>query len=169
MQQAGGPENVDKTQFQYPGPRPRSRETALTMLADGAEATVRSRRPASIEELERIVAESIQNRILSGQLDECPLTLADLAAIRRAFVDVLRGLHHPRVAYPGDTVAASGTPAATAVPPAPVGSDGATAPVPEMLPLGGAAPASSNGASDENQEEPSEPIGEPANGNQPAF
>ena len=63
---------------------------------------MRSRRPASVEELEQIVAESIQSRVLSGQLDECPLTLADLAAIRRAFVDVLRGLHHPRVAYPGE-------------------------------------------------------------------
>ena len=87
---------------------PQSRETAITMLADGAEATVRSRRPASVEELEQIVGESIQSRMLSGQLDECPLTLADLAAIRRAFVDVLRGLHHPRVAYPGEPKAGGG-------------------------------------------------------------
>ena len=105
VQLAGSADKVDKTKFQYPGPKPRSRETALTMLADGAEATVRARRPASIEELDQIVGESIQNRVLSGQLDECPLTLADLAAIRRAFVDVLRGLHHPRVAYPGQTPA----------------------------------------------------------------
>ena len=105
VQLAGSADKVDKAQFQYPGPKPRSRETALTMLADGAEATVRARRPATIEELEQIVGESIQNRVLSGQLDECPLTLADLAAVRRAFVDVLRGLHHPRVAYPGQTPA----------------------------------------------------------------
>ena len=63
VQQAGTAEKVDKTQFQYPGPKPRSRETALTMLADGAEATVRARRPASIEELDQIVGESIQNRV----------------------------------------------------------------------------------------------------------
>lgn len=113
VKQAGGPEKVDKTQFQYPGPRPRSRETALTMLADGAEATVRSRRPASIEELETIVGESIQNRVASGQLDDCTLTLADLAAIRRAFVDVLRGLHHPRVAYPSDATPTTTDGAAT--------------------------------------------------------
>ena len=80
---AEAPEAVDKEQFRYLGPRPQSRETAITMLADGAEATVRSKRPTSMEELERIVAESIQNRLLSGQLDECPLTTADLAAIRR--------------------------------------------------------------------------------------
>lgn len=102
QQQAGSPNPVDKSQFRYPGPRPRSKETAITMLADGAEATVRSRRPTTIEELERIVAENIQARLLSGELDDSPLTMADLAAIRRAFVDVLRGLHHPRIAYPGD-------------------------------------------------------------------
>ena len=99
-QAASSPEVVDKEQFRYPGPKPHSRETAVTMLADGAEATVRSKRPTTMEELERVVAESIQNRLLAGQLDECPLTTADLAAVRRAFVDVLRGLHHPRVNYP---------------------------------------------------------------------
>ena len=99
---AEAPEAVDKEQFRYPGPKPQSRETAITMLADGAEATARSKRPTSLEELERVVAESIQNRLLAGQLDECPLTAGDLAAVRRAFVDVLRGLHHPRVNYPAE-------------------------------------------------------------------
>jgi len=100
---AGSPEAVDKAQFLYPGPKPRSRETAITMLADGAEATVRSKRPASVEEMEQIVADSIQGKILSGQLDECPLTLDDLTRVRQAFVDVLRGIQHPRIAYPPET------------------------------------------------------------------
>jgi putative nucleotidyltransferase with HDIG domain len=100
VQAAPSPDAVDKEQFRYPGPKPQSRETAVTMLADGAEATVRSKRPTTLEDLERVVAESIQNRLLAGQLDECPLTTADLATVRRAFVDVLRGLHHPRVNYP---------------------------------------------------------------------
>ncbi len=145
VQQAGDPSKVDKSQFQYPGPKPQSRETALTMLADGAEATVRSRRPSSIEELDKIVGESIQSRVLSGQLDECPLTLADLATVRRAFVDVLRGLHHPRVAYPGEPK--DETPAAAA-------------PAPEPAPQ-------TNGA-DEREEEEGERINKPANG-QSAF
>lgn len=100
VKQAGSPDQVDKDQFRYPGPKPQRRETAIAMLADGAEAIVRSRRPQSMEELEQLVDESIQSRMLAGQLDECPLTLGDLELIRRAFVDVLRGLHHPRIAYP---------------------------------------------------------------------
>lgn len=156
VQQAGGPDGggadkVDKTQFQYPGPKPRSKETALTMLADGAEAIVRSRRPASMEELDQIVGESIQSRVLSGQLDECPLTLADLATIRRAFVDVLRGLHHPRVAYPGE--------------PAPGRTEAAPVAVPsQQLP--------DHRTGDENEDEPHEHIFGAtldANGSQSAF
>ncbi len=112
--QAGAPESVDRAAFRYAGPKPQSRETAITMLADGAEATVRSRRPATVEELEQIVAESINSRIMSGQLDECPLTLDDLREIRRAFVDVLRGLHHPRISYPAEAVPAQ--PSAEPVP-----------------------------------------------------
>jgi putative nucleotidyltransferase with HDIG domain len=100
LAQASNPDEVDEDRFRYPGPKPQSRETAITMLADGAEAMVRSRRPESLEELEQIVAESIQARMLAGELDECPLTIEDLQEIRKAFVDVLRGLHHPRIPYP---------------------------------------------------------------------
>jgi putative nucleotidyltransferase with HDIG domain len=100
VKQAGSTDSVDRTQFQYPGPRPQSRETAITMLADGAEATVRSKRPATVEELEKVVADSIQSRLSSGQLDNCSMSVEDLRAVQRAFVDVLRGLQHPRVDYP---------------------------------------------------------------------
>ncbi len=117
QQQAASPDAVDEAPFRYPGPRPRSRETAITMLADVVEATVRARHPTSIQELDQIVAESIRRRLLSGQLDECPLTAADLNAIRGAFVDVLRGLHHPRIAYPGDPQPTSPAPAAASLPP----------------------------------------------------
>jgi cyclic-di-AMP phosphodiesterase PgpH len=104
VKQSGGPEKVDRSQFEYPGPKPRSRETAITMLADGAEATVRSRHPSSVEELQQIVSEAIQARLLAGQLDESSLTMEDLHAVQRAFIDVLRGLQHPRIDYPAEAL-----------------------------------------------------------------
>jgi putative nucleotidyltransferase with HDIG domain len=122
VKQVGSPDEVARDRFQYPGPRPRSRETAIMMLADGAEATVRSKRPANVEELERLVAESVQNRVLSGQLDESPLTIQELKAIQREFVDVLRGLQHPRVEYPAE---ASPSGQAAAPEPAPPQNNGA--------------------------------------------
>ncbi len=99
--EAGGDgHNVDENDFRYPGPKPQSRETAITMLADGCEARVRSAEPTSLEEIERIVAETVKARLAQGQLDECDLTLRDLKEIQAAFVSVLKGVFHPRVKYP---------------------------------------------------------------------
>lgn len=93
-------EEVREEDYTYPGPKPQSRETAITMLADGCEARVRSAEPASVEEMERIIAETIKSRLDSGQLDESDLTLRDLKDIQAAFLSVLKGVFHPRVKYP---------------------------------------------------------------------
>jgi len=95
-----GEENVNPDDFRYPGPKPQSRETALVMLADACEATVRASRPATSEELEKIVRQIILDRLLEGDLDECDLTLRELDQIRGVFVSILQGLFHPRIKYP---------------------------------------------------------------------
>jgi putative nucleotidyltransferase with HDIG domain len=93
-------EEVDENDFRYAGPRPRSRETAIVMLADSVEAWTRASRPASAAELERGIRQIISNRLVSGQLNDCDLTLKDLDRIREAFVSVLQGVYHPRIQYP---------------------------------------------------------------------
>ena len=93
-------ESVRKEDFQYPGPKPQSRETAITMLADTCEARVRSAEPNSIDEIEEIIADTIRAKRDDGQLDECALTLRDLKEIQAAFLRVLKGVFHPRVKYP---------------------------------------------------------------------
>ena len=92
--------SVRKEDFSYPGPKPQSRETAITMLADSSEARVRSAEPDSIEEIEQIIADTIKGKREDGQLDECDLTLRDLKEIQAAFLRVLKGVFHPRVKYP---------------------------------------------------------------------
>jgi putative nucleotidyltransferase with HDIG domain len=64
------PSEVREEDFCYPGPKPQSRETAITMLADGCEARVRSMEPGSAEEMEEIIADTIRARLEEGQLDE---------------------------------------------------------------------------------------------------
>jgi putative nucleotidyltransferase with HDIG domain len=93
-------DQVPEEEFRYPGPKPQSRETAITMLADTCEARVRSAEPGSVEEIERILAESIRAKRVEGQLDESELTLRDLKEIQAAFLSVLKGVFHPRVKYP---------------------------------------------------------------------
>ncbi|MDX9993581.1 MAG: HDIG domain-containing protein [Anaerolineales bacterium] len=91
---------VDESKFRYPGPSPRSRETALLMLADGVEARSRSMRPKTEEELRKIVQQTIDFCQKEGQLAETRFTLKDLTLITESFVSTLTGLYHPRIAYP---------------------------------------------------------------------
>lgn len=98
---------VDDRRFRYPGPRPRSKETAIVMLADSCEALVRSCRPTSAEEIDRLVSKIIAERLSQGELDDSDLTLRDLDRIRRCFVAVLQGVHHPRIQYPEPEAAPS--------------------------------------------------------------
>jgi membrane-associated HD superfamily phosphohydrolase len=102
VEAAGGSTAVDVEKFRYPGPRPRSRETALLMLADGAEARTRAERPQTEEDLRTIVRSTIEGAQKQNQLDNTQLTLRDLGIIAESFVSILRGTHHPRVSYPKD-------------------------------------------------------------------
>ncbi|HUG34406.1 MAG TPA: HDIG domain-containing protein [Anaerolineales bacterium] len=103
VQAAGGDTSkVDVEKFRYPGPRPRSRETALLLLADGAEARSRAERPQTEDDLRKIVHSTIENAQKQGQLDNTQLTLRDLGIITDSFVTILRGTHHPRISYPKD-------------------------------------------------------------------
>jgi len=101
LEAAGGnASKVDIEKFRYPGPRPRSRETALLMLADGSEARARAERPATDNDLRALVQSVIDTAQKNGQLDDTLLTLRDLNLIAESFVTTLRGTYHPRIQYP---------------------------------------------------------------------
>lgn len=101
LDEATNGEIVDIDQFSYPGPRPQSRETAILMLADGCESSVRARRPQSREDVRETVDYIFEKRLQSGELDDSGLTLNDLRELRDSFLTALQGIYHPRIAYPG--------------------------------------------------------------------
>jgi putative nucleotidyltransferase with HDIG domain len=86
--------------FRYPGPRPRSREAAIIMLADAAEAATRSLREPTPGDIEETVNRLVNRIYLDGQLNECDMTLRDFHAVSQVFVRVLTALFHTRVDYP---------------------------------------------------------------------
>jgi membrane-associated HD superfamily phosphohydrolase len=96
----GDTSQLDEKDFQYIGPRPQSRETALVMLADGCEARVRAKRPPNEEELRAIIKDTVDTCLVGGQLADTPLTLQDLTTIMDSFAATLKGIYHPRVEYP---------------------------------------------------------------------
>lgn len=99
--EADGGETVKVDDFRYPGPRPRSRETAILMLADAVEAATRTLVKPTPSRIKEMTKQIIDKRMLSGELDESNLSLSDIARIRDAFVPLLTGIHHARIVYPG--------------------------------------------------------------------
>ena len=89
---------ADESQFCYPGPRPRSKETGVLMIADSTEAAARaeSANIKGILDLTRLVDNVVQSKISTGQLDEVPFTLKDLSDIKAALVSTLRSMYHTR-------------------------------------------------------------------------
>jgi putative nucleotidyltransferase with HDIG domain len=101
LELAGEDEDVNRGDYQYPGPRPQSQETGLVMLADAVEAATRSLAGPSAAKIERTVKKIIADIFESGQLDECDLTLRDLTIVADEFTHVLCGIHHTRrIEYP---------------------------------------------------------------------
>ncbi len=96
---------IDTAQFTYPGPKPQSKETAVVMLADSCEATVRSATDRSPERISDMVDAVLAERLQEGQLDDCDLTLRDLRTVAESFKATFRAVYHPRVQYPAPTAA----------------------------------------------------------------
>lgn len=93
---------VDREKFRYPGPRPRSREAGIVMLADAVESTSRALQPHTEKEIEKLVNTLIDEDLTEGQLDDSGLTLGDIRMIRASFIKTLKGRFHVRARYPGN-------------------------------------------------------------------
>jgi putative nucleotidyltransferase with HDIG domain len=91
--------NVDD--FRYPGPKPQSREAVILMLADGAEASVRSLDEQTPENINTIVKKIVDTVVSDGQLDECDITMRELTVIRETLINTLINVYHERISYPG--------------------------------------------------------------------
>jgi len=93
--------HVDENLFRYHGPTPRSRETAILMMADGCEAALRSL-PPDTSEAQAIdtVRRIIESRLRDGQLRKSGLGRAEVELVLQAFVRVWRRMRHRRIPYP---------------------------------------------------------------------
>jgi putative nucleotidyltransferase with HDIG domain len=88
--------------FRYPGPKPRSAETAVALLGDSVEAALRVLDEPTPELVADAVDHLIESRVENGQLREAPLTLEQVETVKREFVRVYGAMYHNRVEYPED-------------------------------------------------------------------
>ncbi|MFH1282238.1 MAG: HDIG domain-containing metalloprotein [bacterium] len=93
---------IEDEDYRYPGPKPRTKETAIVMLADAIEAASRSLQEPTHPRIKDLVGKICNNKFIDGQFDECPITLSDLHAISETMVNNLASIYHARVEYPTD-------------------------------------------------------------------
>jgi putative nucleotidyltransferase with HDIG domain len=91
---------ADEREFRYPGPKPRTIEAAVLMIADAVEAASRTVTTPGRATFDKLVRFIIVKRIADGQFGECVLDTRDLEAITRAMVDALEASFHARIRYP---------------------------------------------------------------------
>jgi putative nucleotidyltransferase with HDIG domain len=99
------PEVKEQT-FRYQGPKPKTREAGIIMLADAVESASRSLEKPTPQRLEQLIGEIVLDRITDGQLEECPLTMADLKTLSKRFQFTLQSMLHTRISYPPGTESA---------------------------------------------------------------
>jgi cyclic-di-AMP phosphodiesterase PgpH len=91
---------VDPDVYAYPGPVPRTAETAVVMLADGVEAAARVLNDPTPPRVREVIDHIVRQRLDQGQLREAPLTLQQLELVKEQFARVLSGMYHSRIDYP---------------------------------------------------------------------
>jgi len=89
-----------ESEFRYPGPKPRTKEAAIVMLADTVEGAVRSLPEVTPPKIEAVVHNMAMKRLQDGQFDECDLSLRELSQIEAAMSKTLAAHYHSRIAYP---------------------------------------------------------------------
>jgi hypothetical protein len=90
----------DGPEFHYPGPRPRSVETAIAMLADSVEAALRVLEDLTPRKIAEAIDHIVRTKVNAGQLDETPITLQQIELVKAEFSRVLSGMYHNRIDYP---------------------------------------------------------------------
>lgn len=93
-------DTVNMSDFRYPGPIPKSRESAIIMLADSIEAAVRSLTDKNQDSVDKLIRKIISTKIEENQLADANLTFREIELIIQSFKKTLTSIHHLRVKYP---------------------------------------------------------------------
>lgn len=86
--------------FNYPGPIPFSKESAVLMMSDSVEAASRSIKQPNVEKIDLLVEGVIGNQVAQDQFVNADITLRDITEIKKIFKKMLMNIYHVRVEYP---------------------------------------------------------------------
>ena len=91
---------INEKDFQYPGPKPFSKETAILMMSDSVEAASKSLREPTVDKIEQFVNSIIDKQIDEKQFNNCNITLSEIETVKKVLSKKLINVYHLRVEYP---------------------------------------------------------------------
>jgi len=94
------PEGTNIEDFQYPGPRPFSKETAILMMADAVEAASKSLKAPDIGQLDLFIEKIISGKMEEGQFNASNITLAEIETVKKVLLRKLINVYQLRIEYP---------------------------------------------------------------------
>lgn len=101
LEKMGGDKNlVNEKDFRYSGPKPRSKESAIIMIADSLEAASRSLDKVNEQTLTELANRLLREKADDGQFDDCLLTFEELTIVKETLVKTLVAFAHSRIKYP---------------------------------------------------------------------
>ncbi|MBA3957743.1 MAG: HDIG domain-containing protein [Parachlamydiaceae bacterium] len=106
----GDRSRVNEADFRYAGPKPRSKESAIIMIADTLEAASRSLDTLDEKSLKELADRLLREKGEDGQFDNCLLTLEELATVKASLIKTLIAFGHSRIKYPKREVPPENTP-----------------------------------------------------------
>jgi putative nucleotidyltransferase with HDIG domain len=90
----------DLDQYRYEGPKPKSKEAVLVMIADIVESVAKSWDDVTTEDIKKILHDTVNRLIKEGQFDESDITLNDLGKVKECMVPILESIYRKRQQYP---------------------------------------------------------------------
>jgi len=95
-------EAINEMHYRYPGPKPKTKEAAVLMIADAVESASRAMPDPNPGNIEALVLDLSRKRLADHQFDECGLTFSELAKVEEAIITRLNSIYHTRIKYPAE-------------------------------------------------------------------
>ncbi len=93
-------EKVDISKFQYPGPIPFSKETAILMICDAAEAATKSIKNPTAQSIDVLIDKIVEKQKSDNQFINSDITFREIEKIKKVVKKKLMNMYHLRIEYP---------------------------------------------------------------------
>lgn len=94
--------NFDESLFRYEGPKPKTKEESILMMADSIEAACKSLKNPSEQDINDFVDKIVSGKIAHGQFSDCEMTFQEMETCKQVFKQIMKSVHHVRIEYPED-------------------------------------------------------------------